>query len=541
MKNILTKVTAGVLSAAMLAGCGSGTAKTETETKTVADTVTVQFDADLTTMDAQVATDGNSFIMQTMAMAGLTMLDKDEQIVPDMAESWDVSDDGLTYTFHLRDAKWSNGDPVQADDFVFGFQRLTDPALASEYNYLASTVAITNAGDVISGAKPVTELGVEAKDEKTFVVHLDKPVPFFLGLMAFPSFFPCNRKYYESVGDQYALSIDTMLYNGPYTMTDWQAGNQYTFTKNDDYWDADSIATKNVTFRFVQDTQSAMLSYQQGELDVVKLVGEQVDQYKDTEGYTTRLSAYSWRLDYNFADTTVQNLNLRKAISLAIDRDAIGESVLKDGSIGAKGYIPEQFAYGPDGTDYRETVGTLTKFDPKAASEAYEAAKKELGGDATIELLFEDSEASKAVAENIQQMLQTNLPGITVNLNSKTKKTRLQLMNDKQYQIGLTRWGPDYADPQTYLDIYKSDIPGYNKAYSNAKFDALMNAAEDTDANDPAKRWQDMIDAEKLLVTEDYAVTPVYQNGGAMMVNPSVSGIQLHNAGVDVYRYVKKS
>lgn len=529
----------------MLVGCGSSAGGSATGTTSGGSSVTVAMDADLNTMDYDLATDGNSFIMQSMCVSGLAMLDADGQPQPDLAEKWDVSEDGKTYTFHLRDGiKWSNGDPVTADDFVYGWRRLVDPDTASEYNFIVSTIGVVNADEVIAGEKPVEDLGVEATDDSTFVVHLTQPCGFLLGLMAFPSFFPLNQKFYEEKGDQFGVgSVDDILYCGPYTMTDWQAGNQYTFTKNDDYWDADAVDTDTVTFKFLQDTQSAMLEFQQGNIDVVKLASEQVDAYKNEEGFTTRLTGYAWRLDFNYEVDKLNNLDLRKAISLAIDRNSLADDVLKDGSIAAKGFIPEQFAYGPDGKDYRETSGDLidTDADADAAEAEYEKAKAALVGDVTIDLLYEDSEACKAVAENLQQQLQTALPGLTVTMNCKPKKTRLELSNSHQYEVMLTRWGPDYADPQTYLDLFRSTRAGYTGTYVNDDYNTLLyKAFFGEDAADAEKRWADMVEAEKMLI-DDVAMVPLYQNGGAMMINPKVSGIEFHSGGVDSYRFVKKA
>ena len=538
------KITAFGLAAALLAGCSSTTASSGTSgsSESASTEIVAAIDADLNTMDYHVATDGTSFIMQTMCISGLTQLDESGVPIPDMAESWEISDDGLTYTFHLReDAMWSDGTPVTAQDFVYGWQRLDDPELASEYAFLLSSCNVVNADEVFSGEKELSELGVEAADDHTFVVHLSLPCGFLLGLTAFPSFFPLNEAYYTSEGDQFALSTDDMIYNGPYEMTDWVAGNSYTFTKNDDYWNADEVKTETVTFKFIQDTQSAMLEYQSGNIDIVKLTGEQVDLYSGEEGFSNRLQAYGWRLEMNFNVEAISNYNLRKALGLAIDRETIAEDVLKDGSVAADGFIPESFAYDENGVDFRETAGKLTEYDPEAAAEYYAKAVEELGGDVTLELLFEDSEASKAVAENIQQMWQTNLPGITITLNSKPKKTRLELMNNLEYEIGLTRWGPDYADPQTFMDLYNSKTAAYNKSVFIDAYDELLEKAESgEDATDSAARWQDMIDAERILVVDEAAVIPVYQNGGAMMINPDITGLAFHSAGVDSYRYMSK-
>ncbi|MGM9940773.1 MAG: peptide ABC transporter substrate-binding protein [Bulleidia sp.] len=541
----LKKPLAIAMAGTMLVGCGSSTTGGGSTAGTGSSSVTVAIDADLNTMDYEYATDGNSFIMQSMCVSGLAMLDSDGQPVPDMAESWEVSDDGMTYTFKIREgAKWSNGTPVTAHDFVYGWQRLVDPALASEYNFIVSTIGVVNADECITGEKPLSDLGVEATDDSTFVVHLTQPCGFLLGLMAFPSFFPLNQEFYESKGDQFGIgSVDDLIYCGPYTMTDWQAGNQYTFTKNEDYWAADKVEVENVTFKFLQDTQSAMLEFQQGNIDVVKLASEQVDAYKEEDGFTTRLEGYGWRLDFCFDVDKLNNVDLRKALSLAIDRTSIADDVLKDGSVPAEGFIPKEFAYGPDGKDYRETAGNLLNAtaEPEEAQAYYAKAVAALGGDVTIELLYEDSESCKAVAENLQQQLQTNLPGLTVTMNCKPKKTRLELSRAHEYEVMLTRWGPDYADPQTFMDLFRSSVPGYNGSYFNTDYDALCDKAFiGEDAPDAEKRWADIVEAEKMLI-DDMAMIPVYQSGGAMMINPAVSGIEFHAGGVDSYRFMKKA
>jgi oligopeptide transport system substrate-binding protein len=213
-----------------------------------------------------------------------------------------------------------------------------------------------------------------------------------------------------------------------------------------------------------------------------------------------------------------------------------------DGSIGAEGIIPVALATGPDGKDFRETAGKLTEYNKDKAAEFYAKAVEELGGDVTLELMFEDSEASKAVAEYIQAKLKETCPGMEVTLNSKPKKERLELMKSQKYELGLTRWGPDYADPQTYMDLFLSTNVSNNQGrYNSADYDALvLKGTEGEDATDSNKRWQDFIDAEKLMVAEDYAVIPIYQNGGAMMINPDVTNVNFHSAGVDDYRHIYK-
>ena len=524
------------VAATMFVGCSAPTTG-ETSDGEDGSSVVVQIDADLNTMDHQIATDASSFIMQTMCFSGLTSLDENGQPVSELAKSWDVSEDGKTYTFHLdENAQWSDGTPVTADDFVFAWQRLDDPETASEYAFILDTIHVKNAAEVNAGEMDVSELGVRAIDEHTFEVQLELPCEFMLGLLAFPSFFPLNRAFYESHVDSYAQSPEDMLYCGPYDMSSWEQGSEYTFEKNEDYFNTDDDSVDEVTFKFIQDTQSALLAYEQGDIDVVNLQSEQVDQYKKDPGFNQRLTGYLWYLSVNFHDETMQNENLRAAIAYGIDRKTIAEEVLKDGSVAAEGLVPRDFAFSSSGVDFRDEAGVLSTYDPDLAEEYYEKAKAELGGDVTVELLFEDSEASKAVAENIQAQLQSSCPGLTINLNSKPKKTRLEMMRTQEYQIGLTMWGPDYADPQTFLDLFDTEN---NAGYSNPDYDALVKSANyGEDASDPEKRWADYLEAEKIILTEDYGIIPVYQKGGALVINPQFTGIAFHNGGVDDYRHI---
>lgn len=536
-----------VLSIMMLAGCTGTTTAGSTSasvSEDAEDGVVIQIDADLSTMDHIIAYDGNSFLMQSVCFSGLASLDDNGLPQEELAESWEVSDDGLTYTFHLNeDATWSNGTPVTANDFVFAWQRLDDPATASEYAFILDTVHMKNAAAINAGEMDVSELGAKAIDDYTLEVELELPCSYFLGLLAFASFFPLNEEFYMEHQDTYAQSIDDMIYCGPYAMSDWQQGNEYTFTKRDDYFKYDEDAVDTITFKFIQDTQSALLAYQQGDIDLVHLQSEQVDQYQDDEGFSSRLQSFIWYLSLNFENENIQNDNLREALAYGVDRETIVNDVLKDGSISADGIIPKEFAYNSEGTDFRDDAGVITEYDSDKAAEYYAAAVEELGGDVTIELLFEDSEASKAVAENIQAQWQTACPGLTVTLNSKPKKTRLELMGNGEYEVALTRWGPDYADPETYMDLFLSTNLANNQGhYSNAEYDALVTSAgSGEDALDEMKRWQDYIDAEKILIDEDHGVIPVYQNGGAVVINPKVTNIKFHTVGIDDYRHIYKA
>lgn len=534
-------------------GESSGGGEQAGNTKTV---VTVQAPTPIISMDTAIATDGTSFIAQTMCISGLMALDEDGVPVKDLADDYTVSEDGLVYTFKIKDnANWSNGDPVTAHDFVYAWQRVVNPDTASDYNWIFETANVLNGVcyDPESGLKP-EDLGVKALDDKTLEVTLVAPSGFFLGLLAFPTFFPVNQKFVEEKGDQFALSVDNILSCGPYKLTSWDPGYAFEFELNESYWDASNYASKyapKVVFREISDTQTALMEYQSGNLDTVTLSGEQVDANKDAEGFQNRLAGYLFYLSLN-VDNNVHNRqgaaylaneNVRKAIAYAIDRETLAKS-LNDGSVAAGGIIPIALAANPNtGKDFRDDAGVVTEYSVDKAKEYYQKAVEELGEDITLELLYGTDEGDSIVkaAEQIQYFLEQ--AGFTINLNGKPKKERLNLAgttNDHDYDFMLTRWGPDYADPQTYMDLFVStNVSNNDGGYKSAEYDRLVDDAKNGGGvADPGVRWVDFIDAEKQLVVEDAAIVPIFQSGGAMIISPSITSPEFHSAGVDSYRHI---
>ncbi len=548
--NIVKKLFTMLLALLILVGCGSSKEEEggeSTDGEASSKTVTVVSSLDVISMDTAIATDGTSFIAQTMCLAGLMELDANQNPILDLAESYTVSDDGLVYTFKIRDdANWANGDPVTAADFVYGWQRVVDPEIASEYNWMMETANIVNGNcyDPDSGLTK-EDLGVKALDEKTFEVTLTKPTGFFLSLLAFPVFFPANQAFVESCGDQYALSVDNMLSCGPYVFSSWTAGYSYEFDLNEAYWDYDNYVAKNtaekVVFRVIADTQTSLLEYDSGNLQTVILSGEQVNANKDAEGYTSKLTGYLYYLLLNInnsSNTDLQNSNIRHALSFALDRETIA-AALNDGSVAAEGIVPFALAGNPDtGADFRADSGKLVSYDLDEAKELYAAGVAELGHDVTIELLYGTDEGDSVIkaAEQIQFYLEE--VGFTVNLNGKPKKERLQLQRDHTFEISLTRWGPDYGDPQTYMDLFLSSNTSNNQGgWASAAYDEDVLKAESGEVSS-LERWNLFVDAEKILVEDEAGVIPVFQAGGAMLISPSISGIEFHSAGVDNYRHI---
>ena len=552
---------AGVTSAALaLTACGGSSSSTAASSAASGassaaagtaqgGTLNIMLETEVQSLDPQVATDGTSFEVIADYTDGLMQMDADGAAVPAMAETYDISEDGKTYTFHLRDAKWSNGEAVTAADFVFGWQRAVDPATASEYSYMLSDIGqVVNAAEIIAGEKPVTDLGVTAVDDKTLEVQLNVPVSYFLSLMYFPTFYPVNEAFYNTCADTFGTSPETVLSNGAFVLTDYQpAATAFAMEKNPDYYDADKIALDGLAYQVIKDSQQALMSYQTGTLDITLLNGEQVDQVKDDPEFTSVGAGYLWYISPNIdAVPDLANLNLRKAITFALDRDSITDDVLKDGSAPCYTAVPPQFATGPDGSDFSADQTKFAEFcayDPDKAAEYYEQDKAELGKDSfSFTMVVDADDAPQKVAQVVQEQLQTTLPGFTLELKVEPKKQRVQDMQDGNFEIGLTRWGPDYADPMTYLGMWVTGNSNNYGLWSDADYDAIIAECTTGDlCTDPEGRWEAMYDAESIVL-EQAAIFPLYGQCNAEMISSAVTGVDFHPVALNrVYKDAKKS
>lgn len=567
MKNAKSLLAFGVAAAMALAatGCGgsatsassaaestsSASQATEAEsTSAGSGTLNIMLETPVESLDPQLATDGTSFEVIADYTDGLMQMDADGAAVPACAESYEVSEDGTTYTFHIReDAVWSNGDPVTANDFVFAWQRAVDPANASEYSYMLSDIGqIVNAAEIIAGEKDVSELGVTAVDDKTLEVQLNVPVSYFLSLMYFPTYYPVNQAFFESCGDTFATSPETTLSNGAFVLTSYEpAATAFELVKNETYYDADKVQLAGLNYQVIQDSQQALMSYQNGDLDTTLLNGEQVDQVKDDPEFTSVGAGYLWYISPNIKEVPeLANLNLRLAMTFALDRDSICNDVLKDGCAPTYTAVPPEFAAGPDGSDFsadQTMFADACAYDPDKALEYYEAAKTELGQDTfTFDMVVDADDAPQKVAQVVKEQLETTLPGMTINLTIEPKKQRVEDMQNGNFQLGLTRWGPDYADPMTYLGMWVTDNSNNYGFWSNADYDAIIAECTTGDlCTDPEGRWSALYDAEKIVMDEA-VIFPLYTQCNAEMVSSAVSGIEFHPVALNrVYKNAVKA
>ena len=567
MKNAKSLLAFGMAAAMALAatGCGgsatsassaaestsSASQGTEAESASAGSgTLNIMLETPVESLDPQLATDGTSFEVIADYTDGLMQMDADGAAVPACAESYEVSEDGTTYTFHIReDAVWSNGDPVTANDFVFAWQRAVDPANASEYSYMLSDIGqIVNAAEIIAGEKDVSELGVTAVDDKTLEVQLNVPVSYFLSLMYFPTYYPVNQAFFESCGDTFATSPETTLSNGAFVLTSYEpAATAFELVKNEDYYDADKVQLAGLNYQVIQDSQQALMSYQNGDLDTTLLNGEQVDQVKDDPEFTSVGAGYLWYISPNIKEVPeLANLNLRLAMTFALDRDSICNDVLKDGCAPTYTAVPPEFAAGPDGSDFsadQTMFADVCAYDPDKALEYYEAAKTELGQDTfTFDMVVDADDAPQKVAQVVKEQLETTLPGMTINLTIEPKKQRVEDMQNGNFQLGLTRWGPDYADPMTYLGMWVTDNSNNYGFWSNADYDAIIAECTTGDlCTDPEGRWSALYDAEKIVMDEA-VIFPLYTQCNAEMVSSAVSGIEFHPVALNrVYKNAVKA
>ena len=561
-KAVLALLMAGTMMLGVV-GCGSssdtagsGSATTGTES-TGSDTaaagssdMNVMLETPVESLDPQQATDGTSFEVIADYTDGLMQMDADGQAVPAIAESYDLSDDGLTYTFHIRsDAKWSNGTPVTAADFVFAWQRAVDPAVASEYAYMLSDIGqIKNAAEIIAGDMDKSELGVTAVDDTTLQVELNVPVSYFLSLMYFPTFYPVNEEFFNSCGDTFATSPETTLSNGAFILDSYEpAATAFHLTKNADYYDAGRVQLSGLSYQVIQDSQQALMSYQTGALDTTLVNGEQVDQVKDDPEFKTVGAGYLWYVSPNMdAVPELANLNVRLALTMAIDRDAITGDVLKDGSAPTYTAVPPEFAAGPDGSDFsadQEKFADVCTYDATAAADYWTKGLEELGiTELSLDMVVDADDAPQKVAQVLKEQWETTLPGITVNLVVEPKKQRVQDMQDGNYQLGLTRWGPDYADPMTYLGMWVSGNSNNYGLWSNADYDAIIDECTTGDlCTDAEGRWERLYDAEQIVMDEA-VIFPLYTQCNAEMLSSKVTGVEYHPVALNrVYKDAVKT
>ncbi|QQM60427.1 peptide ABC transporter substrate-binding protein [Lactiplantibacillus plantarum] len=481
----------------------------------------------------------------------LYRLGKNGSITPGLAKSTKVSKDGKTYTFTIRNAKWSDGSKITAQDFVYSWKRTVTPATKSQYAYLFS--GVKNADEIVAGKKSPSTLVVKAQGEHTFIVTLDKPITYFKKLMTYPLFGPISEKAVKKWGNKYATKAQYMLYSGPFKLTGWTGtNNSWQFVKNNQYWDKKAVHLQKINYTVNESTTTTLNLFQEKKLDLTQLASEQVKNMKSSSDYTTYPYSITAFLVYNFQDSNatikkaLNNAKIRQAISLSINRKTLVKNVIGDASTVSKTFVPQDLVKdAKTGKDFADesTVKNSTSYNKALAQKLWKQGLKETGiKKLSIQLLASNDEPNKPISQYLKSALEKNLDGLTVNLSNIPSKVASSRAQSGDFDLYLSGWGADFNDPISHLQIMTNNS-GYNYGkYNSSTYNALVNKAQNQDANDTSARWQDMINAEKTIM-KDQGITPLYQTVYSYLQNPKVKGIIHNTAGTQwnyKYAYIAK-
>ncbi len=482
--------------------------------------------AETNSMDPQLINSRSAFTTAKIVYEGLVRT-KEDKLQPGMAESWDISTDGLTYTFHLRDSKWNDGVPVKAQDFEYAIKRLEDPKVASPYAFAADY--IVNAKEFNQGEVTIDEMGVKALDDKTLEIKIKAPTSYFLEYLDQANFYPVRQDLIEKYGAEYASEPDKMAYNGPFALKEWKHEEFMTMVKNPNYWDKDSIKLEEIEQLIIPDRDTQLSMFEGGTLDFVQVPSAMVPQYKDQGKCTLYMDGSDDWMQINVSDTNkpwLGNKNFRLALNYAIDRTDIMATTTK-GVYYPAGRLVLPIVKGVN--DYYTKEYAINEFpvkaDPAKAKEYLQKAMEELKisdpSQISVTYLCQDDQNTKLLAEAIQDNITRNL-GIKFEIQNVTFKQRLDLQAKHQFEMAYAGWGPDYNDPMTYLELFQTGNGQNGGNYSNKDFDDLIEKARiETDA---AKRFQYLQSAEQILI-DDAAFVPLQFRQRAWSSVPNLKGL----------------
>lgn len=528
LKNFLIGSSAALLVAVALTGCSSGGGD---KTKSADEPVSFTQKDGVATQDPSLVTDLISAQSLANTMEGLYRY-SGQNLKPALSTKIvKPTNNGLTYTFPLRkNAQWSNGDPITAQDFVFAWRRSVDPKTKSQYAYIYEGVA--NAKDISANKKPVNSLGVKALDQHTLQVTLEKPIPYFDKLMAFQTFYPQNSKVVNKWGKKYGTDSKTLVFSGPYKLQNWSSSdNSWLQVKNDKYWNAKNVKVKKLKYQVVKDASTALNLYQSGKMDRAELTGDTSKQMKGSKGYGVLKVNSTYYLEMNQKKLPMfKNAKLRQAFALSINRQQLTKKVLGNGTSAETSVTPRNMSFDPQNKSkdfVAETSASgkkYTQYDLPAAKKLWREGLQETGNTGkkiNLTMLGDDTDISKQQAEFLQSQLE-KLPGVKITLNNVPFKTRISRSEKGDFDLVVSAWNADFPDPINFLSLFTSDN-SYNRGkWSDAKYDELVNKSLSEDANDPAARWQDMKAAQDIL-NEQQGVIPLYQNGQAFMTHKRIT------------------
>ncbi|MFK3587519.1 peptide ABC transporter substrate-binding protein [Lactobacillus sp. 23-2] len=489
--------------------------------------------AQLSTQDPSLTTDSTSFQALLNTQEGLYRLDKKQKPQLALAKSAKVTDGGKTYTFVLRGAKWSNGQAITANDFVYSYRRTLNPKTKSSMAFYL--YQIVNAEAINAGKKPVSSLGVKALSKNKLQIKLVRPVSYFKLLLAFPLFFPENQQFIEKAGSKYGTAAKYTISSGPFKLTKWTGSNkQFTLVKNQNYWDKKNVKLDKVNETISETSSTAYNLYQAGKLDETYLTGEQVKANKGKSTFYDRPASAIQRLELNRKKVKAfNNFNIRRALSLAIDRESLAK-VLSDGSVAAKGFVPSGMGNNPTTGEafYKEAyVKEAVSYNLKEAKKYLAKGYKELGiKSLNLNLTVSDTDSAKQVGEFLQSKL-GELPGVKITVTTLPYTTLISRQSAGNYQLTIKNWQAILGDPINFLDVFEKDSSYNTSGFASSKYDQLLNEAENVYGNKPVQRWKRLVAAEKLLMNEQGTI-PLIQTAKPQLVQSYVKNVSYNPLGI---------
>lgn len=515
-----TSSSAGTSSAASDSGDSSAAEEGETATGGSGGTLNMRNTMEPTSLNTLLATYAYDFTPINAMIECLYRDDENDVPQPAGAETVDISDDKLVYTFHLReDATWSNGDPVVATDYEFAWQQALNPKVASDYAYML--YFIHNAEPYFNGEVEWSEVGVKVIDDYTLEVTLDNPLPYATDLFAFPTLAPINQKFYEEVGaDKYATDAEYFCCNGMYELTEWSHNSQIVFQKREDYWNADAVGPDEIVYKIITDSQAGLNSYLSREIDYTDLDSGEVVQQAEAAGFEVGVkpARSSYYLIVNTEDEFMSNQNLRLALAYSIDKQALVDTVYQNDNQPMTSFTPPAIygAAGADGPTFQEALleerGEMYpgSGDLEKAQEYLQAALEELGctvDELNLSIDCADDSLRRNCATFLQEQWRQNLGIENIAVNSMQTKQVSANRQSGDYCMSLGGWSPDYNDAINFLDLWVTDGGNNDSFWSNEEYDNLI--AQATAEADEEVRQQYLFDAEEILAAE-MPVIPLY-------------------------------
>lgn len=512
---------------ALLAACGSSSSSSSKKSS-----VTYMQGDVLQTMDPAMATDVISGQSMTDVYSGLFRWNK-TKLEPDMAAKMPtVSKDQKTYTFTLRkDAKWSDGKQVTAQDFEYAWKRAIDPKQKSEYAYIFS--GIKNADDIINGKKDPSTLGIKALSKTKLEVQLDKVMPYFEKMITLQTFDPVEESQVKKEGSKFGTNANTLTFNGPYKLGKWTGSeNTWTETKNSKYWNAKKVSIKKVKYQVIKENNTAYNLYTSGKADDVTVTGDTAAQAKNDKGYKVVKQNATYYLVPNMKKVPAfKNQKIRQAISMSINRAEFIKKVLGNGSVPSKTVVPEDMMINDSGKDFATDASkgvTNSNYSLSKAKTLFKEGMKEAGlSDLTFTLLSDDTDTAKSTLDYLQSAvgkLSQDGAKLTVKTKSVPFKTRLSLSTAGDFDMAIEAWSADFPDAISFLDMFTTGNSYNYGGWTNKQYDDLVSASKDTDATNTTKRWNDLVKADQILA-KDSGVIPLYQLGAAHLRNTKLSGV----------------